>query len=259
MINPFGAAVVPGFGTTTPSRAQEAVLSNTKILRPTAVNEVRLTFTPNAALTEQPAETPVNVSDLRFVTGTTTLGLNPSGPVQGVPQLNFLNFNVGSSSFISDQYNSTWHAAENFSKVWGSHSAKFGGEYRYYQVNLRNFNVPNGSFTFGGSETGSDFADFLLDAPAPFIQSSIQALDSRAKHYNIYGQDSFRIRPNLTLNYGLRWEVSTPWYDTQNRIQTIVPGQQSTVFPTAPRGWVFPGDAGIPNTRSRILAMPSCV
>jgi hypothetical protein len=42
--------------------------------------------------------------------------------------------------------------------------------------------------------------------------------------------------------------VSTPWYDTQNRIQTIVPGQQSTVFPTAPRGWVFPGDAGIPNT-----------
>jgi hypothetical protein len=50
------------------------------------------------------------------------------------------------------------------------------------------------------------------------------------------------------LNYGLRWDVNTPWYDTQNRIQTIVPGEQSVIFPTAPKGWVFPGDPGVPRT-----------
>jgi hypothetical protein len=52
----------------------------------------------------------------------------------------------------------------------------------------------------------------------------------------------------LTLNLGLRWEVSMPWYDTQGKIETIVPGLQSTQFPTAPKGWVVPGDPGIPST-----------
>ena len=64
----------------------------------------------------------------------------------------------------------------------------------------------------------------------------------------MFAQDSWRVKPNLTINYGLRWEVSMPWYDTQNKIETIVPGQQSTQFPGAPPGWVFPGDKGIPTT-----------
>ena len=246
--NPFGASSLPGFATITPTRAQEAVLSNTKVLSPTAVNEARLTFTRNAGLTGQPAGGFANVSDLGFVSGANTLGLNPSGPVQAVPQMSFLNFSFGASSFTSNQYNNTWHAADNFSKVWYRHTMKFGGEFRYYQLNLRNYNVPNGSFNFSGAETGNDFADYLLGAPASFIQSSIQALDSRAKYYGAFAQDSFRLRPNLTLNYGVRWEVNTPWYDTQNRIQTIVPGEQSIEFPTAPKGWVFPGDPGVPNT-----------
>ena len=61
-------------------------------------------------------------------------------------------------------------------------------------------------------------------------------------------QDSFRVRPNLTLNLGLRWDVNQPWYDTQDKIETIVPGLQSTQFPTAPKGWVVPGDPGIART-----------
>src|ERR1019366_6450659 len=44
------------------------------------------------------------------------------------------------------------------------------------------------------------------------------------------------------------WEVSMPWYDTQGKIETIVPGEQSTQFPTAPLDWVVPGDPGIPST-----------
>jgi hypothetical protein len=56
----------------------------------------------------------------------------------------------------------------------------------------------------------------------------------------------WRVTPNFTLNYGFRWEVSMPWYDTQDKIQTIVPGVQSTVFPGAPKGWLVPGDPGLP-------------
>ena len=63
-----------------------------------------------------------------------------------------------------------------------------------------------------------------------------------------YVQDSIRVRPNLTLNLGLRWEFSQPWYDTQDRIVTMIPGQQSTQFPKAPKGLLYPGDQGVPRT-----------
>ena len=75
-------------------------------------------------------------------------------------------------------------------------------------------------------------------------------LDSRTKYGAAFAQDSWRVAPNFTLNYGLRWEVSMPWYDTQDKIQTIVPGVQSTVFPGAPKGWLVPGDPGIARRRA---------
>ena len=63
-----------------------------------------------------------------------------------------------------------------------------------------------------------------------------------------YGQDSWRATPNLTLNFGLRYDVSSPWWEKYNEIQTLIPGEQSVVFPGSPTGWVFPGDPGVPRT-----------
>jgi hypothetical protein len=81
-----------------------------------------------------------------------------------------------------------------------------------------------------------------------YNQCSQQFLDSRTRYGALYIQDQYKVKPNLTFNLGLRWEVSMPWYDTQGKIETIVPGLQSVVFPTAPLGWVVPGDPGIPST-----------
>ena len=61
-------------------------------------------------------------------------------------------------------------------------------------------------------------------------------------------QDGCKIRSDLTINYGLRWDVSQPFYDTKNRIQTFSPGVQSKIYPDSPTGFVFPGDPGIPST-----------
>ena len=97
-------------------------------------------------------------------------------------------------------------------------------------------------------QTGVDFADFLLGAPDIFNQSSAQTLDARTKSGAAYIQDNFRARPDLTINYGVRWEFSEPWYDAQNKIQAFIPGEQSKVFANAPTGWVFPGDPGVPRT-----------
>jgi len=111
---------------------------------------------------------------------------------------------------------------------------------------------PNGTFTFDGSVTGVDAADYLLGAVSvngsAFQQYSMQVLDSRTRYGGAYAQDSWKVKPNFTLNLGLRWEVSMPWYDTQGKIETIVPGVQSVQFPTAPLGWLVPGDPGIPLT-----------
>src|SRR5260370_14280069 len=62
----------------------------------------------------------------------------------------------------------------------------------------------------------------------------------------MYGQDSWRMKSNLTFNYGLRYDVSAPWHEKYNQIQTLIPGEQSLVFPGSPIGWVFPGDPGVP-------------
>src|ERR1035437_888735 len=112
-------------------------------------------------------------------------------------------------------------------------------------MNQRNGGAGFGGFNFNGSETGYDVADYLLGAPAGFSQNSSQLLDSRSKYGGAYAQDSFRVSSNLTINFGVRWEFSQPWYDSQDKIVALVAGQQSTQYPTAPRGLVYPGDAGV--------------
>jgi hypothetical protein len=247
--NPFGASV-PGFPTVTPTRAQQGVLSNTKIFGPSMVNEFRVSFMRTSTTTDKPQAGFGKISDFGFVTGIGSLGIIPSGPAgfEGLPNIGFQNFSIGSPTLTTTQPNNTWHFADNFSRIYGRHTMKFGGEFRYMQINERNVCAPNGSFNFDGSETGNDFADYLLGAPSGYTQCSQQFLDSRTRYGAAYAQDSFRVKPNLTLNYGLRWEVNMPWYDTQDKIETIVPGLQSTQFPTAPTGWVVPGDPGVPST-----------
>jgi len=250
VVNALNASV-PGFESVTPSRAQQFVISNTKTFGPTAVNQVRASFFRTATVTDKPQTSFAKLSDLGFVTGVGTLGIIPSGPPgfpETVPPIYFNNFRIGVNTLTTFQPNNTFHFSDGFSKVLGTHTLKFGGEFRYLQINERNTCAPNGDFTFNGSETGSDFADFLIGAPVNYNQCSQQFLDSRTRYGGAYVQDTYKFKPNITLNLGLRWEVSMPWYDTQGKIETIVPGLQSTQFPTAPLGWVVPGDPGIPST-----------
>src|SRR5208282_132007 len=125
-------------------------------------------------------------------------------------------------------------------------------EFHYDQINVNAIAQFNGSFLFFGTETGSDFADFLLGIPSQYNQSQLQAFYGRNKYLGLYAQDSWRATRSLTLNYGLRWDRIEPWYEKYNNNITFVPGEQSTVFPTAPTGIVYPGDPGI----SRTLAPP---
>ena len=255
VFNALPAASVPGFPSYTPTRAQEIVMSNTKTFGPTMVNEARVSFFRTSTHKDEPKGSFASLASLGFVTGIGTLGINPSGPAgfpQTVPPLYFNNFSIGVPTLTTGQPNNTWMLTDGLSKVTGNHTLKFGGEFRYLQINERNVASPNGTFNFDGSVTGVDAADYELGAVSvngsAFQQYSMQFLDSRTRYGGAYAQDSWKAKPNLTLNLGLRWEVSMPWYDTQGKIETIVPGEQSTQFPTAPLGWVVPGDPGIRST-----------
>ena len=279
LINPYpnSGATVPApnigaFTGTDMTRAQVLVLSDTKAFGSSAVNEFRFSyvrnaahlFTPSGGLTQNGQ--PITLASLGFTVPAGS-GSNFNGGVapiapqfEGVPNIAFAGdlsgTTIGVPADTPKQFNNTFQWQDNFTKVIGTHSIKFGGQFHYDQINDRNLFGENGAYTFDGSETNSDFVDFLIGAPGFFIQASKQILDSRTKYMGLYGQDSWRVTPNLTLNYGLRWEFSQPWYDTQGKIETLIPGEQSVLFPAgtcdgctgAPTGWVVPGDPGVPKT-----------
>lgn len=255
---PNGGASVPAanfvYNADTAGRAQLVNLGDTKNIGAMAVNEFRFSYVRNTlALAEPQGGVGANftLEKLGFVTpwNAATGGISPIAPaLEGVPYITFNNFAIGVPQVSTRQYNNSFQWLDNFTRALGRHSLKFGGQFHYDQINERNLAAENGQYAFTGLETGIDFADFLLGAPDSLTQASPQILDSRSKYYGLYAQDSWRATPNLVLNYGLRWEASMPWYDTQNKIETIIPGEQSVVFPGAPAGWVVPGDPGVPRT-----------
>ncbi|MFI5058985.1 MAG: TonB-dependent receptor domain-containing protein [Candidatus Acidiferrales bacterium] len=252
---PNGGATVPGFNGISLGRTQLISLGDSKTFGSTAVNEFHLSYTRNAAKLFTPqGGLGHTLSSLGFTQPVTSGGVFNGGiaPVdpklEGIPNIAFNNFTIGVPSDTVGQFNNTYQLQDNFSKVIGRHTLRFGGQFHYDQINERNFFGENGAFGFFGGETGSDFADFLVGAPDSFIQATHQILDSRTKYAGLFLQDSWRVKSNVTFNYGLRWEMSQPWYDTQNKTETIIPGVQSAAFPNAPKGWLVPGDPGVPRT-----------
>ena len=255
---PNGGATVPAgnfaYSGVTTGRAQLVNLGHTKNIGSFSVNEVRLSYVRNFLDLAEPTGgigATYSLSALGFTTpwNAVTGGISPIAPnLEGVPYITFNNFSIGVPQVSTRQYNNSYQVLDNFTRVYGTHTLKFGGQFHYDQINERNLAAENGQYGFSGSETGIDFADFLIGAPDSLTQASPQILDSRTKYYALFGQDSWRVTSNLVFNYGVRWEASMPWYDTQNKIETIIPGVQSVVFPGAPKGWVVPGDPGVPRT-----------
>ena len=249
--NPYpgqqGGANVPGFDALTLGRAQLWTLGSAKALGPNTVNDFHISLTHNANNVGAPnGGKGVSLASQGFVTGPGTPGIVVLAPqFEGIENLVFNTFTMGVTITGVNQTGDTLHIADSVSKVLGSHTVKYGGQYQFQQVRLEPNATFNGTFTFAGTETGSDFADFLLGVPSNYIQSSGGVFYLRNQYGGVFAQDSWRARSNLTINYGVRWDIMAPWYEKDNQIQTIVPGQQSQVYPGAPSGLVFPGDTGI--------------
>jgi hypothetical protein len=252
--NPYptsqGGANVPGFSALSTGRAQLVNLGWTKPWGSSTVNELHFSYIRNANKIGQPiGGLGVSLSEQGFVSGTGTLGIVPLNPsAEGVENVSFNDFTIGVDVTGERQVNNTYQWTDNLSKIIGKNTLKFGIDFHIDQVNIDSNSINNGAFVFQGTETGLDFADYLIGTASNYEQGDANPFYLRNKYIGIFAQNSWQATRNLTFNYGLRWDVLPPWHEKYNQIQTFVLGQQSEVYPGAPEGLVFPGDVGIPKT-----------
>jgi hypothetical protein len=132
----------------------------------------------------------------------------------------------------------------------GRHNIDFGYHGEVAKIDIINDFEQPGQFTFNGNNTGGDpVANFLFGYLFSFTQASGQFFDTRGKFQGAYVQDSWKVSPHLTLNYGVRYEPFMPWREIQGRMGSFFPklwaaGTHSAKYPLAPAGLLFAGDQG---------------
>ncbi len=243
---PFDGATLPGFGEQDTSFTTQIVGAWNHTFNPNTLNEVRATFTRFNYQAVSPTNTGLP-SSFGFQGITPQFPNNASAPYISVAGF----FNLGFSPFGPQPVvENTYQFDDNFSKVHGSHTFKFGFDGRRYEVDNPYESFNNGQFEFQGGglySTGDAGADFLLGFPDSFMQQSGSVQDFRTYEIYAYAQDSWKVKRNLTLNYGLGWQYDSPMenhYFNNLGNNCFIPGQQSAIFPTAPAGLNFPGDKG---------------
>ncbi|MGC0774893.1 MAG: TonB-dependent receptor [Candidatus Acidiferrum sp.] len=219
-----------------------------------ATNILRFNYNHNHVSTTNLYSTVTDVAAAAQIGGVST---NPFD--WGIPGINFTSFSGLSDPTTSRALDQTYTVSD--SVIWnhGKHNWRFGGDYRRILQSFRSARNAAGSFTFTGfgtalyvngaaqTGTGSDFADFLLGLPQ---QSSVQfgtnAYNFRANSYDAFAQDDWRIRANLTLLLGVRYEYQGPFTEAKNQIVNldVAPGFTSAVpvevRQTGPYNGVFP-------------------
>lgn len=152
-------------------------------------------------------------------------------------------FDPGGWTYDSEQ--TGWNLRNDLAFVRNNHSAKFGVDARWWRA--KNFFTGNGQpwFTFLDQNpfgSSNETADLLLGIPFDYHQGSNIGDRPRRLLTSLYAQDDFKLKPNLSVNLGIRYELNGVWTDADGRNAMFRPGQLSTVFPNAPPGIIFPGD-----------------
>jgi hypothetical protein len=246
LLNPYptgtSGASVPGFSATSQGRAQLFSLGHNLTFGSAALNEFHLSYMRNANHVGQPKGGVGPSLASQGFTG--IVALKPS--TEGIENVAFNDFTMGVDTTAIVQAENIYEIGDFFSRIVGKHGLKAGFELHSSQINTHPDTIFNGSFAFNGSETGLDFADFLLGVPSSYTQGQARSFYNRNLYLAAFAQDSFKLSSELTLNFGVRWDRIRPWREKFNQLQTLVQGQQSQVFPGAPQGLVFPGDPGVP-------------
>lgn len=202
------------------SRPQNFVLNWTRTITPTLINEARIGFNRAVFITDAAFDW-AGVGQ-----GNQKLGI-PGG--QFVPGISSINFGTGLTSIgavgtSEDNVPNTFHYGDNLTWLRGRHSLKMGGQLQRYQQN-RYYAGNNGTlgfFTYSTTFTGVAFADFLLDQLSQKGLGGVTGSNKgkwghRQNRIGVFFQDDYKVRNNLTINLGMRWEYTSPVYEVADR------------------------------------------
>jgi hypothetical protein len=292
-------ANIPGFGANVGSRYQQINPSHTWTISNSLINEFRFTYMREGQLTFQHPQmtgavqdscssaaaqavcfngtsdsSAINALITSSITDPTKAGITTGLPSShtGVPFVDIsggANFGNGWEGELPQVGNSfMW--TDSLTWVKGNHQFKFGADIRRSRFDQTLYYNVSGNFTFDGSTANAvqfddNYPSYLLGLADSYTQGSAQRENVRSTGVYLFAQDSWKLRPNITLNYGLRWELDTPLTDVLHHVQTYRPGQNTTVYPCTltsdeqtalgagdcasagvlPTGLVVPGDQGI--------------
>jgi len=241
----FGGSDLPGFGQANAEHlklysAQETHTFSANTLNVLRAGYYRLNYS---------AVNPSSIVDPK------SLGfkINPQSSASGVPLMQLTGlFSLGFTyEGPQPRKDTNISYSDNFSHVIGNHDLKFGAQVEQFRVSNPYSADNNGVFAYSGAgvySSGDPGIDFLLGIPDGYTQTSGGFIDTIAWENYFYGQDSWRVSSDLTLNYGLAWDIETPNINTQyNGLGVtcfVLSSQTSKVFPGGFPGMLFPGDPG---------------
>src|SRR5437667_4287832 len=220
-------------GSQVQTHAHQTMASNTRVLSTSKVNEFRFGFNSFYNLKSGIfANTRDVMSELKLP------GISQMpGVAWGTPQITITGFVIaagGTGTTFGDNSNGpyengnrVYQVIDNFSWTRGNHSFRFGGELRWDQYNQLGNQFPRGSFNFqtvatsnvGAAGTGYGFADFLLGYETQ-SQGSVTLAETRfrATSQAYYIDDTWKIHPKVSINYGLRYEYTPPFLDLTGKL-----------------------------------------
>jgi hypothetical protein len=209
---------LPGFGDYVQDRGHNALINYLHTIGPQTMNSILIGFNrAGRGILQQNYGT--NVNALWNVSYLPTDPLQfgyPSITVSGLSQVGDL------VSLPIQRHTNIYQVNDTLSLVRGNHGIKLGAEFRKVELNGIVSELPRGSISFLGAFTGSGIGDLLLGLPTYTIDSQLTAPQTlRTFQSDFYIQDDWKIRPNLTLNLGLRYEYNTPPTDPTNRMSVL--------------------------------------
>ena len=271
-LQPFGTSVqqeslVPGFGRTLDTTARNLGVSYTKTFGTNMLNEFRFGW-----MSVDGGQRSLNAGN-NFAQRVGLAGVTTDPRDTGFPQINTAGLYsvMGDPTTFVARDNEHFELYDNFLIDRGEHRIKFGGYLFSLKFRPENPDTARGSFTYTGQFSGNAMADFLLGYPVAG-RSGIGGRgseDARTNWFHTYVQDDWRLRSNLTVNYGLRYEINQHLTDVENRLSSIdfsVPGGRyviasddngnispdaNVLLPLIPIPWVTSAEIGWDNSLLR--------